>query len=285
MTRASSDRARPGCDRTPGGSTPATPRWRVLFGWRWILSHLFVVTMVVVMVELGFWQLRRLDQRRASNAAVTAALSADPVDLGTALAAGAVPPDHTPVTVSGIYLVDDEVEIANRSLDGTAGSWFATPLLLRGDGPIVLVVRGFVPRALIAAGDLDATSPPSGPVRVTGLAFASVQGGRVSPGTGDAGRPVLSRPDLARAAEATGLELAPVWVRLETQDPPQASGLPVPVPREELSEGPHLSYAIQWFTFSAGTVVVYALILRRRLGEEATPGPDRRRGAAPRRRR
>ncbi|RMH78290.1 MAG: SURF1 family protein [Actinomyces sp.] len=285
MTTAPSTPARPGRDQDPGPRHPdATPRWRILLSWRWILSHLFVVTMVVVMVELGFWQLRRLDQRRAANAAVTAALSADPVDLGAALAAGDLPPDHTRVTVSGTYLADDEVEIANRSLDGTAGSWFATPLALPDDGPVVLVVRGFVPRTLIAGGDLDATSPPSGPVAVTGLAFASVGGGHLAPGTGDADRPVLSRPDLARAAEATGLDLAPVWVRLETQDPPQASGLPVPVPREELSEGPHLSYAIQWFTFSVGTVVVYALILRRRLGEESPDRERRRRTASPRRR-
>ena len=43
---------------------------RVLVGLKWLLSHLFVLTMIVVMVNLGFWQLRRLDERQASNAAI-----------------------------------------------------------------------------------------------------------------------------------------------------------------------------------------------------------------------
>ena len=36
---------------------------------KWILSHLFVVALVVLMINLGFWQLRRLDQRRARGEA------------------------------------------------------------------------------------------------------------------------------------------------------------------------------------------------------------------------
>ena len=40
----------------------------------------------------------------------------------------------------------------------------------------------------------------------------------------------------------------------------------------ELSEGPHLSYAIQWFTFTGLTLVVYPLILRKKARDlEAEP--------------
>ncbi len=231
-----------------------------------MLSHLFVVAMVALMTSLGFWQLGRLDQRRGSNAAVEAALAADPVVVDPAVLADGSLADHARVVVTGSYLVGDEIEIANRSLDGRPGSWFATPLVVGGDAgrdAVVLVVRGFVPRSVIASGDLASVAPPPGTVTVEGLAFPSVGGGRVADGSAE--RPVLSRPDLDRAREVTGLDLATVWIRLEDQNPPQGSGLPVPVPREELSEGPHLSYAIQWFVFALGTVVVYGLILRRRL--------------------
>ncbi|NIR40461.1 MAG: SURF1 family protein, partial [Actinobacteria bacterium] len=44
-----------------------------------------------------------------------------------------------------------------------------------------------------------------------------------------------------------------------------AGELPIPVPPASLDEGPHLSYAFQWFFFSVGTVVAYGLILRRQL--------------------
>ena len=34
---------------------------------KWLASHAFVVTMLVVMLAAGFWQLDRLDARKASN--------------------------------------------------------------------------------------------------------------------------------------------------------------------------------------------------------------------------
>jgi hypothetical protein len=37
----------------------------------------------------------------------------------------------------------------------------------------------------------------------------------------------------------------------------------VPVPPPELSEGPHLGYAVQWFIFSAIALVGYPIVLRR----------------------
>ena len=37
---------------------------------RWLLSHLLIVVLVVVMISLGFWQLRRLDERKTYNDAV-----------------------------------------------------------------------------------------------------------------------------------------------------------------------------------------------------------------------
>ena len=38
---------------------------------RWILVHVGVIALVVLMVNLGFWQLRRLDEKRTFNATVT----------------------------------------------------------------------------------------------------------------------------------------------------------------------------------------------------------------------
>ena len=43
---------------------------RFLLSPRWLLSHLFVVLLVVTMVNLGFWQLRRLDEKRDRNALI-----------------------------------------------------------------------------------------------------------------------------------------------------------------------------------------------------------------------
>ena len=253
------------------------------------------------MVNLGFWQLRRHDERRAANAETAAALARDPVDLAGLLTAGDMPPDYTAVTAVGRYVEGAEVLIANRSFEGQAGSWLATPLRLApasadgelnpdegsvsssGGSPadgepnlaegsvsssggfpagrVVMVVRGWVPRLHVAGVDERPAGPPSGPVSVTGLAFASVGGGRIGVTDPDE-TPEISRPDLDRYREVTGLDPAPVWIRLRAQNPPLGE-LPIPVPPPTLSDGPHLSYAFQWFFFSVGAAAVYGLILRR----------------------
>jgi len=236
----------------------------------WIASHLFVVVMVVLMFNLGLWQLRRLDDRRTDNTVIAAAIAAEPVDVAAYLDEFGAPPDYTAVATTGTYLADVEVRIANRSSGGQPGFWLATPLQLQ-DGRIIAVVRGWVPRRILADLDDRSVAAPTDSVIVAGLAFESVSGGRVAQvSLGDT--PEISQVDLIRFAEVTGLDVEDVWIRLRAQSPTQTDGLPVPVPDPDLGEGSHLSYAFQWFFFTAGTVVVYGLILRRALTRRQVSG-------------
>jgi len=224
-------------------------------------SHLFVAAMVVLMANLGFWQIRRLDERRADNAKIAAAMQQAPADIAAHLDTLGLPPEHTAVAAKGTYLSGAEVRIGNRSSGGQPGFWLATPLEL-ADGRAVAVVRGWIPRRALAGLDDRSTAAPAGEVTVVGLAFDSVGGGKVAEvGPGDT--PEISRMDLARFEEVSSVDVEDVWIRLRAQSPPQTEGLPAPVPDPDLGEGPHLSYAFQWFFFSAGAVVVYGLILRR----------------------
>ena len=229
----------------------------------WVASHLFALAMVVLMVNLGFWQLRRLDERRADSAAIASAMSHAPSDIAAYLDSRGLPPEYTAVAARGVYLPEAEVRIANRSRGGQPGFWLATPVEL-ADGRAVAVVRGWVPRRSVVGLDDRSAAPPAGEVTVAGLAFESVGGGRVAV-TDPGETPEISRMDLARFEEVSGVDVEGVWIRLRAQSPAQPEGLPEPVPDPNLGEGPHLSYAFQWFFFSAGTVVVYALILRRAL--------------------
>ena len=47
-------------------------KYRFLFSPKWLAFHLLVVVLIVTMVNLAFWQLRRLDERRDFNAQVRA---------------------------------------------------------------------------------------------------------------------------------------------------------------------------------------------------------------------
>ncbi|MCE2512807.1 MAG: SURF1 family protein [Acidimicrobiia bacterium] len=239
----------------------------------WIVSHIFALAMVVLMVNLGFWQLRRLDERRADNAQVAAAMSQAPSDIAAYLDTRGLPPEHTAVAARGTYLSGAEVRIGNRSSGGQPGFWLATPLEL-GDRRAVAVVRGWVPRRALTGIDDRTTAPPAGDVTVVGLSFDSVAGGQVAE-TAPGETPEISRMDLDRFEEVSGVDVEGVWIRLQAQSPPQPEGLPEPVPDPDLGEGPHLSYAFQWFFFSAGAVVVYTLILRRAAaGRQEAPATE-----------
>ncbi len=231
---------------------------------KWLLSHAFVLAMVVLMVALGFWQLDRLDERKARNVEVRAAMEADPVPIEELL--GTEPPEHASVIVGGEYLDEFSFFVANRTFESQAGLWLATPIRL-DDGRIVVVGRGWVPRTWAAGTDTRVIDTPSGRIELLGRVQASVDGGRIGRGATST-LPEVSRIDLPVVEELLGIDVEDSWVQLAVQAPPLGD-LPIPVPRPSLDEGPHLSYAFQWFFFSFGTVVVYGLILRSRLREPA----------------
>ncbi|HEX5950122.1 MAG TPA: hypothetical protein VFZ96_03895, partial [Actinomycetota bacterium] len=58
-------------------------------------------------------------------------------------------------------------------------------------------------------------------------------------------------------------ELWPLAMQLEEQSPAQDGDMPVVVPRPELDEGPHLSYAVQWFIFATIALVGFVVLARR----------------------
>lgn len=239
---------------------------RSLLTPKWVLSHLFVAFMVVLMTGLGFWQLERLDERKADNTDVRIASQAPARPIEDLLGDADVL-DHTTVTVTGTYRDDLSFLVANRTFDTQPGSWLATPVEL-ADGRIVVVGRGWVSRRWVAGEDPQSIDVPTGSVTVTGRLFESVDGGRI--GQGSAALPEVSRVDLDTIEELLGADVVDRWVQLATQEP-AGGDLPVPVPPPLLDDGPHLSYAFQWFFFATGTVIAYVLILRRRLRE----GPRR----------
>ena len=247
-------------------------RYRFALQPKWILSHLFVAAMVVTMIALGFWQLDRLDQRKDRNAEVSARTAEPVVDVAE-LGVGPGDFDGAPdlefrrAAATGTYRADEEVIVRSRSLNGAAGSWVLTPLEA-DDGTVVVVNRGWIPNA----GQFDAVpdefAAPDGQVTVEGLVRETETRGSIGATDPDEGTLTdLARADVARMDQQTEGDVLPFWLQLQTQDPAVSGEDPTPVPAPGLDEGPHLSYAVQWFTFSAMTVVVYALILRRRARE------------------
>ncbi|MGH9084027.1 MAG: SURF1 family protein [Acidimicrobiales bacterium] len=267
--------------------------WRFARTPKWIVRHLLVVVLVIVMVQLGLWQLRRLDDRQAHNALVESrqaepsAAVEDLVPPGAAVGSRAVDDVvHRLATARGAYEPEDTVVVENRTLNGASGGWVLTPLRF-DDGRAVLVNRGFI--GFDADGRIIAPDPPGGRVQVDGIVLPSQEReglGAADPSEGTLD--VLVRVDLERFAAQVDYDVLPAYLQLQASDPPEATapaGSPqlVALDPPELGEGPHLSYAVQWFIFTTIAAGGYLLLLRKLAIEEATlRSPSNHEGPGPR---
>ncbi len=228
---------------------------------RWILGHVLVATLVVVLANLGFWQLRRLEERRDLNAVVERR-SEQTTPLPTEGWEGSDPSAlvFRRVQVSGRYDSDSEVLLRFRPRLGMPGHHVLTPLTT--DQGTVIVNRGWVPLELAEKWPTPATRPPPGRVQVTGVLRSSEGGSRFLPQ-----RPRPDGPLTVGSVDLTGLSrrlsrpLYPLYVQLDPGAEGESS-YPVAVEPLPLDEGAHLSYALQWFAFASGAALGWLILLR-----------------------
>jgi len=244
---------------------------RFLLTPRWILLFVFAVLVAGVCVRLGIWQLHRLDERRTYNAEVTAGLAqptATAEDLFAHAGSDASALAYRRAEATGTYDPPHEVLLYGRALDGEPGNHVLTPLVL-SSGEVLLVDRGWVPIRLDTPPVAEA-APPSGTVTVTGVLQPGAEGGSAEIERDPSGRLLTVREiDLGALSDEVGTELEPLYLLLETQDPPQPGALPRPAPLPELTEGPHLSYALQWFTFATIALIGFVILVRREVKDRA----------------
>lgn len=253
-------------------------RYRFALRPRWVLSHLLVAALALTTVNLGLWQVRRLEERRTFNSLVQARTAEPLAELDELLASEAGFDDaeavaYRRVTVEGTYETEHEVLVRGRSLHGRPGAWVLTPLV--SDNGAVIVNRGWLPaQGVLERVPADA-KPRTTHVTVSGLLLPTQTRGRFGPTDPERARLTsLARVDLARYQQQLPFDLYPAYVQLATQRPTQNGAFPTRLPEPQLSDGPHLNYAVQWFIFTTIAVVGYPLILRRQ-ARRAQPRRDR----------
>jgi cytochrome oxidase assembly protein ShyY1 len=148
--------------------------------------------------------------------------------------------------------------MVNVSQNGVAGYNAVTPMLLT-DGRVVLVNRGFMPLA-------DAFPPaPLGEVSLLGRVRASSErrtGAVSDPATGELTE--VQRIDINRLQPQIDGQLVPVYVQLLKSTPAEAPALSTIVD-PDFSNGPHLSYTVQWWFFSLCAAGGWVVLVRREL--------------------
>jgi cytochrome oxidase assembly protein ShyY1 len=243
--------------------------YRFLLRPAWLLFHVVVVAGIVLMVTAGFWQLDRLDERKDFNSQVRERSQQEAVELTAVLDdldAGTLDPstaEWLPVAASGTYLPDQVLEF-NNSQGGRAGDNVLTALLL-DDDTTVIVNRGFIPLGV------DVPAAPAVEIEIVGYVRPSEVRDRGGLTDSDTGEPLteIRRIDIPRLADQFPGTVAPVFVQLIGSDPEIGVGDPSPVVLPELDNGPHLSYAIQWFIFAICVAVGWVLAVRRSLAVRA----------------
>lgn len=192
------------------------------------------VIVAALCVGAGIWQLDRRAQRRARNAVLAARMALPPLELRAGTSADSA--RQRRVVARGVYDFSAERTWPGRSYDGTPGVALITPLRL-ADGAAVLVDRGWVPSPDAFHVDHGAYREPDS-ASVAGIALVTPRG----------------RGDVA----TTGF--LPFVVQLEK---PESNGLPRRWPVPAFDSGPHLSYAIQWFSFAVIALVGTAAMIRK----------------------
>jgi surfeit locus 1 family protein len=259
---------------------PRVPRF--VFTPRWIALSVFALVVAGTCVRLGIWQLDRLEQRRALNDQIRAGLAAAPSTPDDLSSETDEPDDlaYRRMEITGTYDTGHEVLLYGRALDGRPGHHALTPLVYDagGNGPpggaAILVDRGWVPFELDVP-PIPQAAPPSGPVTVTGFLVPAIGGSDAVIDRGPSGAVLTVRhADPATQRGDVPYELWPLALQLQEQSPPQSGDLPAIVPPPELDEGPHRSYAVQWFTFATIAAIGYVVLVVREAKDRARGRTD-----------
>jgi len=232
---------------------------------KWWFTTLLVLLGSALCVRLGIWQLDRLEQRRTFNAQVTSMRALPPLDLSAESLDSIKSMEWRAVTFTGEYDFENQVALRNQYNGSQYGYHLLTPLL--SDGKAVFVDRGWIPA--------DGNSSPTDWRKYDETGVVTVTG-QIRLGQ--------TKPALGGVADALPADGSPLWVWNNADIKKIAFQLPYPVlnvliqpnvdatddtppipsqPEIELTEGPHMGYALQWFAFATILFVGYPFYLRK----------------------
>lgn len=242
-----------------------------------VVSALAVLLVAGVCARLGVWQLNRLNERVARNAGIEERLSMPDV---------ALPPfdddtaglSYRHVELRGEFDTSRSIIFAPRAYRGSPGVHVITPLRLESGEGVVLVDRGWLFSPDASTVDLSSVEV-TGPVHLRGLLLPFPEARRSAEATpsrdaivvdgegssGEAGfRRLWYRPDGEAIRKQFPYPVSTMYV----QALPDSSAPPFPVrqPLPELDDGPHLGYALQWFTFGLIAIIGWIVVLIRGVG-------------------
>ncbi|MFC4225250.1 SURF1 family cytochrome oxidase biogenesis protein [Lysinibacter cavernae] len=226
-----------------------TEGWRFLLSRRWAGYLCLTIVFAIVCCLLGNWQFARRAEARAEIARIDANYDAAVVPLQQALPELDSYDDETQkwsqVTASGTYLTEHQTLVRIRPLNGSPGFEVLVPLLL-DDGSVFIVDRGWLPAGSTTDSPDIVPDAPEG--RVTVIARLKAGEPELASRTAGEGQiATIHLPDMANRVDKPAFTGA--YGLLVSEDP-SVELTPVLATKPERDEGPHLSYALQWYVFA-----------------------------------
>lgn len=233
-----------------------------LFSRRWWLATIVIIIGVLVLIQLGLWQLDRLDQRRAFNLRVAERWREAPFDVN----ANQLPTDlsqleYRRVQATGEFDYSNQILLSNQTVNQAPGSVVVTPLVL-DDNRAILVARGWLPSGEDQPERWSHYEEPAG-APVVGL----IQESQLLP-NGNAPTPPATpqtewfQINIDAIQPQMPYALLPVFILQLPEEGRSINDLPLRQEPIVLDEGSHFSYAIQWFMFAVIFGVGYIFFVR-----------------------
>jgi len=248
----------------------------LLFSRRYWWQTLIVLAAMAVMAGLGQWQLARLEQRRTANAELAIKLQTEPlVIIDATLPETPEALEDRLAVASGTYDFARQIAVQGQFSQDVPGYWLVTPLQIDGSNSAILVIRGWIPAAQGESGEWSAyDETPNQSVEGYLQKSRKMPDGSTSVVPPD---PVKGwwRVDIQAIQSQLPYPLLPVALQVAPDENRAYNELPRRVAADfDLSEGSHMIYALQWYSFALIAGIVYIVVLRRREAGPTTTAPN-----------
>ena len=222
----------------------------------WALFKSFIALLLIILCLWGSqWQYHRGVDRHARNAVIEKRIAQSPIELA-AVKGNLADYEWQTVDVVGSFNPDKQILLRNRYHDGKYGYEVLT-LFTSADNKSFWVDRGWVQAGATATTPPVVTALPQGEVSISGRLRLDSSLPRGSffalPGKGEG---LVSELNAQSQLDTEKFYIDLLSGSDTSLTPEVSAQLP------ELSDGPHMAYALQWIFF--GGLVFYGRILIRR---------------------
>jgi surfeit locus 1 family protein len=222
----------------------------------WALFKSIIALLLIILCLWGSqWQYHRGVDRHARNAIIEKRIAQLPIELNT-VKGDLADYEWQSVVVAGTFNPDKQILLRNRYNDGKYGYEVLT-LFTSSDNKSFWVDRGWVQAGATATTPPVVTALPSGEVSISGRLRLDSSLPRGSffalPGKGEG---LVSELNAQSQLDTEKFYIDLLSGSEKSLTPEVTAQLP------ELSDGPHMAYALQWIFF--GGLVLYGRILIRR---------------------